>query len=142
MNLKIHLASNVTIVNIHLEKSLKSAFLSNTAGPTQQQNVPVHGATGTMDVSSPPGEVVASGPDAARVDGQEASPAPVPSLNSVINATTVLVAVLWLLTIAIPPVVVLTLPVTAQSIIAGYVAAVGLTLIIHWRISDSRKHDD
>ena len=141
MNLKIHLGSNVTIVNIHLEKSLESAFLSNTGGPTQQQNVSVHGDASTMDVSSPPGEVVASGPDATRVDGQEALPAPAPSLNSVINATTVLVAVLWVLTIAMPPVVVLTLPVTAQSIIAGYVAAVPLSLAITWRVYDSRKHN-
>jgi hypothetical protein len=41
----------------------------------------------------------------------------------------------------LPPVVVLELPAEAQSIIAGYVAAVGLMLMIHWRVNDSRKHD-
>ena len=53
---------------------------------------------------------------------------------------TVFLAILWVLTIALPPVV-LTLPLTVQSIIAGYVAAVGLALIIHWRVSDNRKRD-
>jgi hypothetical protein len=58
-----------------------------------------------------------------------------------IDAKTVFLAILWLLTFALPPVVVLELPAEAQSIIAGYVAAVGLMLMIHWRVNDSRKHD-
>jgi hypothetical protein len=141
MNLNVHLGSNVTTVNTRLDRSLDPTFLSNTAGPIPQQNASVHGATGTVDVSAPPDEIVASGPDATRVDGREALPAPPPSLNSVINATTVLMTVLWVLTLALPPVVVLTLPVTAQSIIAGYVAAVGLMLMIHWRVTDKGKDD-
>ena len=141
MNLETHLRGNVTIVNIHLEKSLNPTFLSNTAGPTQQQNVSVHRATDTMDVSAPVGEVAVSGPDATRVDSQEDLSAPVLSPNLAINATTMLLAVLWVLALALPPVVVLTLPVTAQSIIAGYVAAVGVMLTIHWPLSGKRRRD-
>ncbi len=40
-----------------------------------------------------------------------------------IDAKTVFLAILWLFTLVLPPVVVLALPVEAQSIIAGYVAA-------------------
>jgi hypothetical protein len=53
--------------------------------------------------------------------------------------TRVFLALLWLCTLVLPPVVVLALPVEAQSIIAGYVAAVGLMLMIHWRVTDNRK---
>ena len=105
----------------------------------RQQNIFVVGATGTMAVSAPAGDVVASAPDVTRVDGQKALSAPMPSPNVAIDAMTVFLAIMWILTIALPPVVVLTLPVTAQSIIAGYVAAVGLTLIVHWRVTDKRK---
>jgi hypothetical protein len=53
--------------------------------------------------------------------------------------TRVFLAFLWVLTLALPPVVVLLLPVEVQSIIAGYLTAVGVTLVIHWRVNDSRK---
>jgi hypothetical protein len=58
---------------------------------------------------------------------------------AVLDAKTVFLAILWVLTLALPPVVVLELPVEVQSIIAGYIAAVGLTLMIHWRMNDNRK---
>lgn len=40
---------------------------------------------------------------------------------------------------ATAPVVVLELPAEAQSIIAGYVAAVGDTLMMHWRVTGKGK---
>jgi hypothetical protein len=58
---------------------------------------------------------------------------------AVLDARTVFLAILWVLTLALPPVVVLELPVEVQSIIAGYIAAVGLTLMIHWRMNDRRR---
>ena len=56
-----------------------------------------------------------------------------------LDAKTVFLAILWLFTFVLPPVVVLMLPAEAQAIIAGYVAAVGNALIITWRVNDSRK---
>jgi len=55
--------------------------------------------------------------------------------------TRVFLALLWLCTLVLPPVVVLALPVEAQSIIAGYVAAVPVSVAITWRMRDNRKHD-
>ncbi len=48
-------------------------------------------------------------------------------------------ALLWMFTLVLPPVVVVTLPMEAQSTIAGYVAAVPLSLAITWRVRDDRK---
>lgn len=52
----------------------------------------------------------------------------------------VLRALLWALTLALPPVVV-ALPATAQAIIAVYLAAVPFSLGITWRMYDRRKHE-
>lgn len=51
----------------------------------------------------------------------------------------VLKALLWLCTLALPPVMVLALPVVAQAIIACYLGAVPLSLAITWRANDSRR---
>ncbi len=51
------------------------------------------------------------------------------------------VALLCLCTLALPPVVVLALPVTVQVIFVVYLAALPVSLSIAWRLQDRRKHD-
>lgn len=63
-----------------------------------------------------------------------------PAKRTKSTRTRVFLTFLWVLTLALPPVVVLLLPVEVQSITAGYVTAVGVTLVIHWRMNDNRKH--
>jgi hypothetical protein len=58
-----------------------------------------------------------------------------------LDAKTVFLAVLWVCTILLPLKIGL-LPPDVQAIIRDYLVTVGLVLIIHWRVSDSRKHDD
>jgi hypothetical protein len=58
-----------------------------------------------------------------------------------LDAKTVFLVVLWVCTILLPLKIGL-LPLDVQAIIRDYLVAVGLALIIHWRVSDSRKHDD
>ena len=50
--------------------------------------------------------------------------------------------ILGLCTLALPPVVVLTFPAEAQSIVAGYLATVPFSLAIAWHMNDSEKRDD
>jgi hypothetical protein len=57
-----------------------------------------------------------------------------------LDAKTVFLAILWVFTILLPLKMGL-LPPEAQGIVRDYIATVGLTLTIHWRVSDSRKHD-
>lgn len=54
--------------------------------------------------------------------------------------TRVFMTVLWVLTLALPLLVVLELPVEAQSIITSYLTVVGVTLVIYWRVKDNREH--
>lgn len=108
----------------------------------QQRDVEVLGSVATAWAAAPPGAVAVSSADVARATEDQAVAARDSGSPAVqIDAVVVFLAILWVLTIALPPVVVLTLPVTAQAIIAGYVAAVGNALIITWRVSDNRKHD-
>jgi hypothetical protein len=108
----------------------------------QQWDVLIRVPTLTVGVSFPPVSVVVSDAGAASDTLTVAVRDSRTGKVVQISAMTIFLAILWVLTIALPPVVVLLLPVEVQSIIAGYVAAIGLTLIIHWRISDSRKRDD
>jgi hypothetical protein len=58
-----------------------------------------------------------------------------------LDAKTVFLAILWVFTILLP----LKdgfLPPEVQTKIWEFVTAVNFTLTIHWRVSDSRKHDD
>ena len=119
----------VQVMNAGLREMLSSSW---------QQNAIVYGTVGTVRVSAPAGSVGISDATAATED-QAVAVRDSGSPAVQIVAVTVFLVILWVLTIALPPLVVLTLPVTAQSIIAGYVAAVGLALIIHWRVTDSRK---
>jgi hypothetical protein len=135
MNLNVHLGGNVTIVNIHLQKSLNLTFLPNATGPAHQQSVSVHGATGTMDVSAPSGEA-ASGPDTTRVDGQEALSAPALSPK----AKTALLAILWVFLVLLSLGSLLGLPAEVQAITGSFIGNLSLALIITWRVNDSRKH--
>jgi hypothetical protein len=86
--------------------------------------VPVASASGI----APPPSVVVSNAD----PGTEVA---VP-----LDAKAVFLAVLWVFTILLPLKIGL-LPPEAQAIIRDYIATVGLTLTIHWRVADSRKHD-
>jgi len=68
----------------------------------------------------------------------------VPSHNELVvplDAKTIFLAILWLLAIALP-LDIGQLPLEAQIIIRDYLATIGLALIIHWRVSDSRRQDD
>ena len=104
----------------------------------QQRDVSVRGPVATVSAAAPAGQVVVS--DAGTATDTLAVREDSPGEVAVpLDAKTVFLAILWVLTLALPPVVVLTLPVEVQSIIAGYVAAVGVALIVHWRVSDSRK---
>lgn len=58
-----------------------------------------------------------------------------------LDAKTVFLVVLWVCTILLPLKIGL-LPPDVQATIRDYLVTVGLALIIHWRVSDSRKHDD
>ena len=136
LTLNVHLGSNVTIVNINLENSVSPTFLSNIAGPTQQQNVSVHGATGTMDVSAPAAEAGASDSDATTVDGQEALSAPALSAN----AKTAFLAIMWVFVILLPLKIGL-LPPEFQAIIRDYIALVPAAVVIHWHVTGNGKGD-
>ena len=57
------------------------------------------------------------------------------------HARRIFVMALWLVTFALPPVAVLLLPAQAQTIITYLLASVPLSLVITWRVTDSRKHD-
>jgi hypothetical protein len=68
----------------------------------------------------------------------------VPSRTEVtmpLDAKTIFLTILWVLAILLP-LKVGQLPPEVQASISNYLATVGLALIIHWRVSDSRKRDD
>ncbi len=58
-----------------------------------------------------------------------------------LDAKTIFLAILWVLAILLP-LKIGQLPLEVQTIVRDYLATVGLALIIHWRVSDSRKQDD
>jgi hypothetical protein len=112
---------------------------------TQRQRialVPVPAAASAIGTAPPASVVYITDADTARATEDQAVAvydSRSPAVH--IDAMTAFLAILWLFTLALPPVVVLDLPSEAQSIIVGYVAAVGLMPVIHWRVSDKRKHD-
>lgn len=57
------------------------------------------------------------------------------------DAKTVFLAILWVFAILLPLKIGL-LPLDVHTIIRDYLVTVGTALVIHWRVSDSRKHDD
>jgi hypothetical protein len=97
-----------------------------------QHDVSVHVPAASAIGTAHPGVVFVTDTDVVRVT-DDATVAVYDSRSPAVqlDAMTVFLAILWVLTVSLPPIVVLELPVTAQSIIAGYIAAVGLTLIIH-----------
>ena len=57
-----------------------------------------------------------------------------------LDAKTVFLAILWVFAILLPLKIGLLSP-DVQTIIRDYLVTVGTALIIHWRVTDSRKHD-
>jgi hypothetical protein len=125
----------VRAMNAGLHGLLSSSWQGD--GPVP---VPVANASGT----APPLPVVVSDADVTGADDREAPPVSVPSQTEVVaplDARTIFLALLWVLAILLP-LKIEQLPPDVQTIIRDYLATVGLALIIHWRVSDIRKHDD
>lgn len=75
--------------------------------------------------------------DTASVAVVDDSPADV---GMPLDAKTVFLAILWVFAILLPLKIGLLSP-DVQAIIRDYLVTVGTALIIHWRVTDSRKHD-
>lgn len=58
-----------------------------------------------------------------------------------LDAKRVFLAVLWVFTILLP-LKMDQLPPEVQTIVRDYVAIVGVTLAVHWRVNDSRRKRD
>jgi hypothetical protein len=122
----------VHVMNAGLRELLSSSW---------QGNVPVSVPAANANGAAPPLPVVVSDADAVGADDREAPPASVPSRTEVampLDAKTIFLALLWVLAILLP-LKIGQLPPEVQTIISDYLATVGLALIIHWRVSDSRK---
>lgn len=110
----------------------------------QQRNaffpVPAAGITGTGGVVLPKmmlagaGEMTAS-TATATLAVRDDSPADV---GMPLDAKTVFLAILWVFAILLPLKIGL-LPPEVQAIIRDYLVTIGTALIIHWRVTDSRK---
>lgn len=105
----------------------------------RQRDVLVRVPTLTVGVSLPPVSVFASdtgtATDTLRVRSE--SPADV---GMPLDAKTVFLAIMWIFAILLPLKIGLLSP-DVQTIIRDYLVTVGTALIIHWRVTDSRKHD-
>jgi hypothetical protein len=105
-----------------------------------QRNAVVHAPTLTVGVSFPPVSVVVSdtgmATDTATVTMRGDSPADV---GMPLDAKTVFLAILWVMALLLPVAILLLSP-EAQTIIMDFLVSIGTALIIHWRVTDSRKH--
>jgi hypothetical protein len=121
-----------------------NAGLYGLLSSSWQGDVPVPVPVANASRTAPPLPAVVSDADAAGADDREAPPVSVPSHTEVVvppDAKMIFLALLWVLTILLP-LKMGQLPPDVQIIIRDYLATVGVALIIHWRVSDSRKHDD
>jgi hypothetical protein len=119
---------------------IMKAGLRELVSSSWHRDVPVADAS---EAALPP-SVVVSNADSVRMDDREAQPVSVPSRTEMampLDAKTIFLAILWVLTVLLP-LKIEQLPLEVQTIIRDYLATVGLALIIHWRVSDSRKPDD
>lgn len=124
----------VRVMSAGLHELLTSSWPGNAP-------VPGPGAIGSGTAS--PLAAAVSDADAGEADDREVPPVSVPARAGMampLDAKTVFLALLWVLAILLP-LKVGQLPPEVQTIIGDYLSSVGLALIIHWRMSDSRKRD-
>ena len=97
----------------------------------RQRDVVVHLPTAKVIVSALPVSGVIGDADVAVADDRKTSPVP-------LDAKTVFLALLWVFTILLP-LKIGQLPPHVQAIIRDFLTTVNFALMIHWRVSDSRK---
>jgi hypothetical protein len=103
----------------------------------QQRSALVHGPVGTVSIAAPPGLVAVSDAGMATdtVIVQKESPT---NVEMPLDAKTVFLAILWVFAILLPLKIGLLSP-DVQTIIRDYLVTVGTALVIHWRVTDTRK---
>ena len=106
----------------------------------QQRSVVVHGLVATAIGSAPAPTVVVRDGDVIRADDREVGLLSQSDIGVPLDAKTVFLAILWVFAILLPLKIGLLSP-DVQTIIRDYLVTVGTALIIHWRVTDSRKHD-
>lgn len=123
-----HALELVTVMNAGLQEFLWPA--------RHQPAVSVAVPAATASATALPASVVVSGAGAATdtLTMQKATPREV---AVPLDAKTVFLVVLWVFAILLPLKIGL-LPPDVQTIIRDYLVTVGIALVIHWRVSDSR----
>jgi len=122
---------------LELAVAMDAGMRELLAAARQQRSVLIHVPTLTVGVGFPPVSVVVSDTGVA-TDTLSVRDGSSTDVGMPLDAKTVFLAILWVFAILLPLKIGLLSP-DVQTIIRDYLVTVGTTLVIHWRVQDSRK---